>query len=825
MIGRRRELAYLHAFLDAAAGRPMALTLLGEPGVGRTTLLGALARQARERGFRVVRLATGAALLRRLSASTSLPGDPDALLTRLLPAVDRLCAAAPVLVLVDRADRADAWAGRLITLLLRHLSAERFSVVLAVRGHEPPCGLGPEIPRRHVEPLPDEDAARLLPELAGRSRQERLRQAAGNPSALLGARLPDEYGDLVEALPAVTRRLLLHAALADESEPVAAVSRAAGGELRDWEPAERAGLVTVFGRVRFAHPLLRQSLAGSAWPDEIRRAHAALAVCAGSEYRRAMHHAAAAERPDEPVAAALERAATRAAPLDAARALQLAAEHSPRAGTAVRRYGEAVLAACYAGEPAWAIELHRRAAELTTDAVRLAPAAAGAGLALIQTGRPGPAFELLDRIAAGGPLGGQVGPVVVSMAATAVLLTGDAGHRRRLPALLDRADVSPAVRAFVRAVADPDESAGADPDEPAGPAPSEAGAAQQLFVGAVAWLRDDTAAATKALSAGWRALDGAGVPGAVIAQLPQLILSLMDMGRWPEATDLLDRTERLAAVCGATLLDTVLPALRATLRAWQGCGPSPAPPGPAAGGAFAAGLHRRAAGLCALAAADHETAYEQFRALFDDAGVPRHFVLGPLVLPQLALTAVRTGRAEAARAVVEGVRGRAIGGLSCRRAMLADHATALLDDSEPAYRRALADRDRALVWPLEYAEAQLNYGIWLRRQRRTREARPHLTAALDTFLRLGARAHADQARRYVPGREEPDAGPAFAALTAQKQRIARMAAEGLRNEEIARQLHVSPRTVASHLYTIFPQLGVTSRHQLRDLLTATGRSS
>jgi DNA-binding NarL/FixJ family response regulator len=57
-------------------------------------------------------------------------------------------------------------------------------------------------------------------------------------------------------------------------------------------------------------------------------------------------------------------------------------------------------------------------------------------------------------------------------------------------------------------------------------------------------------------------------------------------------------------------------------------------------------------------------------------------------------------------------------------------------------------------------------------------------------------------------------------LTAQEWRIATLAAEGKTNKEIGRQLYLSPRTVAAHLYSLFPRLGITSRAALRDALTA-----
>ena len=59
---------------------------------------------------------------------------------------------------------------------------------------------------------------------------------------------------------------------------------------------------------------------------------------------------------------------------------------------------------------------------------------------------------------------------------------------------------------------------------------------------------------------------------------------------------------------------------------------------------------------------------------------------------------------------------------------------------------------------------------------------------------------------------------AWAQLTPQELQIAQLAAEGLSNREIGERLYLSHRTVGSHLYRLFPKLGVTSRTQLRDAL-------
>ena len=64
----------------------------------------------------------------------------------------------------------------------------------------------------------------------------------------------------------------------------------------------------------------------------------------------------------------------------------------------------------------------------------------------------------------------------------------------------------------------------------------------------------------------------------------------------------------------------------------------------------------------------------------------------------------------------------------------------------------------------------------------------------------------------------PSGVPGAAALTPQELQIARLAASGMTNKQIAARLYLSPRTVGGHLYQIFPKLGITSRAALRDAL-------
>jgi len=105
----------------------------------------------------------------------------------------------------------------------------------------------------------------------------------------------------------------------------------------------------------------------------------------------------------------------------------------------------------------------------------------------------------------------------------------------------------------------------------------------------------------------------------------------------------------------------------------------------------------------------------------------------------------------------------------------------------------------------------------------TTQARQHLATALDAFNRLGAWPWAARAGHELRATglslgQAYTAGPA--SLTPQQREIARLAAAGLTNKQIGEQLFLSPRTIATHLYQLFPKLGVTSRAALRDALAA-----
>jgi DNA-binding CsgD family transcriptional regulator len=125
-------------------------------------------------------------------------------------------------------------------------------------------------------------------------------------------------------------------------------------------------------------------------------------------------------------------------------------------------------------------------------------------------------------------------------------------------------------------------------------------------------------------------------------------------------------------------------------------------------------------------------------------------------------------------------------------------------------------------WPFERARLQLAYGTRLRHSRRRRDSRPYLRTAGETFEALGARPWAESAWHELraSGETVRRAEDPSARLTPQELQIATMAAEGLTNREIATKLFLSPRTVSTHLYNIYPKVGVTSRRELHRVLAA-----
>ena len=101
-----------------------------------------------------------------------------------------------------------------------------------------------------------------------------------------------------------------------------------------------------------------------------------------------------------------------------------------------------------------------------------------------------------------------------------------------------------------------------------------------------------------------------------------------------------------------------------------------------------------------------------------------------------------------------------------------------------------------------------------------------LRAARDTFEALDMGTFAERARSELRAAGEAvrvaDVN-ASVLLSPQELQIAQLAAEGLSNRDIGQALYLSHRTIGSHLYRIFPKLGVSSRADLGAVIGSAAR--
>jgi DNA-binding CsgD family transcriptional regulator len=144
------------------------------------------------------------------------------------------------------------------------------------------------------------------------------------------------------------------------------------------------------------------------------------------------------------------------------------------------------------------------------------------------------------------------------------------------------------------------------------------------------------------------------------------------------------------------------------------------------------------------------------------------------------------------------------------------------DAAEELYREAIERLGRTRMC-VERARARLRYGEWLRRRGRRVDARAQLQSAYDALSAMGVEAFADRAWHELLATGETvrkRTVETYRDLTAQEAHIARLAAEGLTNPEIAAELYLSPRTVEWHLRKVFTKVGITTRRQLRRSLPA-----
>jgi len=123
--------------------------------------------------------------------------------------------------------------------------------------------------------------------------------------------------------------------------------------------------------------------------------------------------------------------------------------------------------------------------------------------------------------------------------------------------------------------------------------------------------------------------------------------------------------------------------------------------------------------------------------------------------------------------------------------------------------------------PLEEARARVELGAALRRANRRAEAREPLRAGMDGAQRCGAIALASRAHdelRATGSRPRRLTLSGVDALTPSELRVAKMAADGMRNREIAQALFVTAKTVDVHLMHAYRKLDINRRADLAHAL-------
>jgi DNA-binding CsgD family transcriptional regulator len=653
----------------------------------------------------------------------------------------------------------------------------------------------------------------------------------------------------VQALPPETRRALLVAAaeaVGDATVIAEAVGRLGVGAA-GLVPAEDAGLVELGGRVRFRHPLVRSAAYRSATPSERRRAHEVLAAATDPERdpdRRAWHRAHAAAGPDESVAAELERSASRAQARGgvaaAAAFLDRAAELSPNAA----QRGTRALAAARLKLDVGALEATERLLTVAT------------------TSR----LKELDRARAE-RLRAQLTVARTPGSDTPALLSAAAKRLEPLDPELAREAHLEALWAAVRSGRFANDQgvveAAAAATLSAGPEPARA--LDLLLEGVVARLTRGSEPSWPAVS---RALAAFRAEGVRREHLDWCWLACrLALDRWEDDTceAIASSAGRVARECGCLAIlpvalnysaafqlvrgefgvaeqlmherDTIIAATRCTqtasfavmLAASRGdrhathaLRAAVIEAGTASGDAFAVAVAEWGAAVLHNGLGEYADAAAAAQRAYD------HDVLGfgARVLPELIEAAARSGDRPAAELALARLAEQPSTSTTESASGVGAAMRALLTDGPQAEQFHLDAIDQLSRSPhlVLHARAQLNYGEWLRRERRRVDARVQLKAAYEAFQSMGAEGFADRARRELLATGETVRKRTIETrdeLTPQEAQIARLAADRLTNPEIGAQLYLSHRTVEYHLRKVFAKLGVSSRRELADALAAS----
>jgi DNA-binding CsgD family transcriptional regulator/cell division protein ZapA (FtsZ GTPase activity inhibitor) len=806
-------------------------------------------------------------------------GTPDARLLgeAVLAALNAAAGSAKLLVIIDDLQVLDRSSAVVLSYVARRLARSTVRMIGAARSDDAPLFEGAGMGELRVLPLPPASAEALLshrfPRLSGRTRARILEQAAGNPLALI--ELPAVGADTThglssDALP-LTRRL--QAVFARRLDGLSSSARAllllcalepsiSLGELqqighvddvlRTLAPAETLRFVSIEPggtTVAFRHPLTRAAVVGASTASDRRLAHLKLAEIAPSgSPGQAWHLAHAAIGTDDAVADLLERASR----------------------TSSRR-----------GDIHGAIAAMIRAADLSSQLEERRRRMASA--AYLSASLLGDLNDVPNLLQAPTPETGA--PLVAAVAASYHLLSAtgsiDTAHKFLRTALeMEPGDFSPADETMLEAFYtwvrvcyfgnraslwhDFDRQFARMPNPPAplqlqamllrDPARTGAAATEALdeAVAGLATSSDPLHITRVTVAACYAerlpacrptlnlvvtaAREGGALPPAIDAVF-QLGIDGFLTGRW-------DETERLVAEgldwsekTGIALLQSSGHWLRALIAAGRGRYDQvqdltislrrwAAPRGAMAFARYAA----HADALAAAGRGDFKMAFAHASSISRAGELEPHVPHALWLVLDLVEAAVRTGRHADARAHVRAAQEAGIAAISSRMNLLVRAAEGVAGSGDPlASFHAALQADDVDTWSFDTARVRLLHGQELHKQGRIAEARAELFLARQTFSDLRASPWftrtSDELRSTGLRELGHPSGTTADLLTPQQARIASLAARGLTNKEIAKELHLSPRTVSTHLYQIFPKLNVTTRAGLRDALSALARTN
>jgi DNA-binding CsgD family transcriptional regulator len=707
-----------------------------------------------------------------------------------------------------------------------------------------------------------------FPQLTGQARVRVLEQAAGNPLALielptadvisgppgdaipLTRRLQAVFARRLEGLSPATRDLLLLCALEPsislrELQQIGQVDA-----LLTLAPAETRHLISIEPGdppIRFRHPLTRAAVVGAAIANDRRIAHLNLAgIAPRGSSTQAWHLAHAAIGTDDTVADLLERASRtsvrRGDVHGAVAAMIRAADLSSQPDDRRRRMASAAyFSASLLGDLSGVPHL-MRAVPSDSDAPLVAAVAASYHL-LSATGNIDTAHKFLLTALEMTPGTFSSDDETLVEAFYTWVRVCHFGNRAHLwhdfDRLLARMPHPPVpLQLQVGLLRDPARTGGVTVGALDQAIAELATAADSTYITRVtvaACYAERLPACRSPLDAVVTAARNGGALPPAIDAVFQLAIDCFLTGRWDESERYVAEGLDWSEETGMVLLESPglwLQALIAAgrghygraadlttrLRRWA------APRGALAFARFAA----QADALAAAGRGDFEQAYAHASSISRAGELRSHVPLALWVVLDLVEAAVRTGRYAEARAHARAARQAGIASISSRLKLLvaASEAVARVRDPLATYRSAL-ELDDIETWPFDAARVRLLYGEELHRRGRMAQARAELLLARQTFSDLDAAPWLTRACDGLrsTGLRDLDYPPATMAglLTPQQARIASLAARGLTNKQIAAELHLSPRTVATHLYQVFPKLNVTTRAGLRDALSALHR--